>query len=410
MPEFDYQAVSHDEFKTGKITADSETAAQTVLVEQGLTPLSLERRRPLNLGLFTRYFSNFQTQIQEHLTPSEKVLFTGQLSSMIKAGLPLIDALSAFTDENRQTGPSRIVGQLILQLQSGVKFSSALSGYPKIFPNSYLAVVRAGEGSGTLAESLNYLAAQLRRENELGNKVKSALVYPTVVLSAMIAVMTFIGLFVVPKILTFAQNAGQPLPDYTLILINIINFVIGYWYLVLLILGALFTGFILFIRTDYGRHWFDQFSLRLPIIGLLAARYHQARFARVLGGFYLYGVDIISSFDILAQSLPNILYRDSCLRIKQRLTVGASLAQAISQETNLYPSIMIRLVRGAEKAGELGATLDKLAIYYEEELEVALRNVLTLIEPALVFVLGFGVLALALAVVVPIYTVTSALR
>lgn len=410
MPEFDYQSVSKDDFKTGRIQAASEDIAKTLLTEQGLTVLNLKRRQPLELGILNPIFNRLQSEYQEHMSISEKILFTSQLSSMIKAGLPLVEALSAFIDQPGSPGSTKIVNKIIIQLQAGVKFSDSLSQFPQIFPPSFQAVIKSGENSGTLAESLNYLALQLRRENDLTNKVKSALIYPLVVVTAMIAVMIFISIFVVPKILVFAQGAGQKLPAHTLFLVNSVSFITTYWYLFLGATIVLAISLAYFLRTEFGRRWLDRVLLSLPVFGTLVARYNQARFARILGGFYLYGVNIISSFDILAASLSNSLYSDSCLRIKQRLTMGESLASAIGQEQHLYPSIMIRLIRGAEKAGELGGTLDKLALFYEEELEVALRNVLALIEPALVFILGFGVLALALVVVVPIYTITSTLK
>lgn len=410
MPEFEYQAVSRDEFKNGRLQADSESEAQTVLNEQGLTVISLTKHLPLQIGIFTGLFSRLETRFRERMSISEKVLFTSQLSSMIKAGLPLIEALSAFIDRQNGSGSVRIIDKIIVKLQSGTKLSEALADFPQTFPPAYLAVIKSGENSGTLADSLSYLAEQLRREADLANKVKSALIYPAVVVTAMIAVMTFISISVVPKILLFAQASGQQLPGYTLLLINLVNLVTRYWYLLGLLLIILIISFIIFARSPSGSFWLGKLSLHLPIIGALTARYNQARFARMLGGFYLYGVSIITSFDILAESLDNPVFRQACYRIKKRLTLGQSLAESVQQESQIFPSIMVRLIKGAEKTGDLGNTLDKLARYYEEELEVALKNVLTLIEPALVFILGFGVLGLALMVIVPIYKITSSLK
>lgn len=410
MPEFEYRAVARDELKVGRLEADSELEANTVLTEQGMTVISLNQRRPFNLGVFTARFSKLETSLRETMSTSEKILFTSQLASMIKAGLPLVEALTAFTETGSNSGANRIINKIILRLQSGVKLSDALADFPHVFPPAYLAVIKAGENSGTLADSLNYLSGQLRREADLSNKVKSALIYPIVVIVAMIAVMVFISLSVVPKILLFAQSSGQRLPSYTLILINSVAFITNYWYLVVFLLFILALGLLIFARSRFGSLWLGRASLRLPIVGPLVARYNQARFARMLGGFYIYGVNIISSFDILAESLDNPVYRRACYRIKDRLVLGHSLADAIAAEKGIFPSIMIRLVKGAEKTGELGATLDKLDRFYEEELEVALRNVLALIEPLLIFVLGFGVLALALVVIVPIYQITSSLK
>lgn len=410
MPEFEYKAVSRDEYKSGQIQADSLAEAQTVLSEQGLTIVSLRQHRPLEIGIFSSILRRLEADLTEYMSFSEKILFTSQLSSMVKAGLPLVDALSTFVDQKSYSGSARVINKIISEVQSGVKLSEAMGRFPKIFSPAYRAVVKAGETSGTLGDSLSYLGAQMRRENDLANRAKSALIYPAVVVTAMVGVMIFISVSVVPKILLFAQSSGQKLPGYTLALVAIITLMTRYWYLVILVLLLLFLGFVSFSRSKTGSFWLGKLGLKLPIVGILVARYNQARFARVLGGFYSYGVDIISSFEILAESLDNPLYRAACQRINYRLVSGQTLSEAISLEKELFPSIMARLVKGAEKTGDLGNTLDKLAHFYEEELDVALKNMLALIEPLLVFILGFGVLALALIVVVPIYKITSTIK
>lgn len=410
MPEFEYKAVAKDEYKTGIIRADSEIEAQTVLTEQGLTVVSLKIKRPFETGIFASLITRIEQAVYERVSISEKILFTSQLSSMIRAGLPIMDALSTFVDQRSSAGAARVINQMILEIQAGVKLSDAMSRYPSVFDPAYIAIVRSGETSGTLAASLGYLATQLRRENDLANKVKSALIYPAVVIVAMISVMIFISVSVVPKIILFAQSSGQELPGYTLALVTAVTFFTRYWYLITALIASFIAGLIIFSRSRTGSLFIGRLILKTPIIGELAARYNQARFARVLGGFYIYGVDVISSFQILSASLTNPLYREACERINDQLTAGRTLADALETERELFPSIMTRLIRGAEKTGDLGNTLDKLAEYYEGELEISLRNLISLIEPALVFILGFGVLTLALIVIVPIYRITSSLK
>jgi len=410
MPEFEYKAVSKDEYKSGRLHAGSEIEAQTMLNEQGMTVVNLRQRNPLEIGFLTNILIRIDEEMNERLTVTEKVLFTSQLSSMIKAGLPIMDALSTFADQKGSGGLTRIVNKVILEVQAGVKLSDALGRFPKVFPAAYLAVVKAGESSGTLAESLGYLAVQLRRENDLSNRVRSALIYPIIVITAMIAVMIFISVSIIPKILMFAQSSGQKLPGYTLGMVNAVSFFTKFWYLFLALVALLVVFLIGFARSQFGSRVVGRISIRIPVLGPLVMRYNLSRFARVLGGFYIYGVEIVASFDILSASLDNPLYRDACQRINDHLTAGKSLADSIASEKELFPSIMTRLIRGAEKTGNLGNTLDKLAEYYEEELQVALRNLLALIEPLMIFVLGFGVLGLALVVIVPIYKITSTIK
>lgn len=410
MPEFEYTGVSQDEYKSGRILADSEIEAQTILAEQGITVVSLNVKKLMRFGVFSSYISKVISGLQETMSVQERVLFTSQLSSMIKAGLPLIEALAAFVDEKSKVGSTMIIGKIMQDVQSGSKLSDSLARFPKIFNETYLAIVKAGENSGTLDDSLGYLAELLRRENAILTKVRSSLIYPAVVVSAMVSVMIFISVSIIPKIITFAESSGQTLPGYTVALVTIVSFFINYWYVVLILLVIAIFGFATFTQSAFGKRWLARTGLKLPVVGLIMARYNQARFARVLAGFYNYGVNIVTSFDILAASLDNPLYSDACLRIKERLILGTSLTDSIAEEKQLFPSIMTRLIRGAEKTGVIGTTLDKLARYYEEELENTLSNILTLIEPIMVFVLGFGVLGLAMAVILPIYKMTSTLK
>lgn len=410
MAEFDYRAISKDGTKEGRINSSSEAEAQKYLTEQGLTVINLKVHRPMNIGVLSGTIEKIQKEFSENMSGSDKILFTTQLSSMIKAGLPLVEALTTFVDQQSNTGSAKIINRLIQDVQSGVKLSDSLAKFPKIFDSVYLAVVRSGEGSGTLDNSLEYLAQLMRRESELTGKVKSALIYPTIVLTAMVAVMIFISVSIIPKIITFAESSGAKLPFYTLLLVGMISFFTKFWWLVLIALTILVAGVVMYAKSDSGSRLIGRVSLKIPVLGLVVARYNQARFARVLGGFYTYGVDVVTSFDILAASLTNPLFKDACFRIKNRLVLGQSLADAVAIEKELFPSIMNRLIKGAEKTGDLGSTLDKLAHYYEDELRSVLNNLLALVEPVLVFILGFGVLGLALAVILPIYRVTSTLR
>lgn len=410
MTEYLYTGVSKDEFKSGSIFASSELEAQTILFEQGLTVVSLNLKSSVRFGWISQYLAKVSENWTEKMSLQEKVLFTSQLSSMVKAGLPLVEALETFVDEKNNSGSTTIINKIMRDVQSGSKLSDALSRFPKIFDATYLAIVRAGESSGTVDNSLGYIADLMKREKVMIGKVRSALTYPVVVVTAMISVMLFIVITIIPKILSFAESSGQKLPGYTLALVSGVSAITNYWYIFVSLLLSLIFGLGYLAKTPAGSRYFGKLSLSLPIIGLVVARYNQARFARVLAGFYSYGVNIVTSFDILAASLSNPLYSDACLRMKDRLILGTSLANAVAAEKDLFPVIMSRLIDGAEKTGSIGDSLEKLAKYYEDELENVLGNILTLIEPIMVFALGLGVLGIAMVVILPIYKMTSSLK
>jgi type IV pilus assembly protein PilC len=295
-------------------------------------------------------------------------------------------------------------------LKAGKSLSEALAGYPKIFDKVYVNVVKAGETMGKLADSLSYLGDQLKREHDLKSKVKSAMAYPVVVLTAMFGVMTFLALSVVPKIVKFTENVGAKLPQVTVIIISVTEFLQDYWLFVVLVGIGLIIGMWRMMKTKQGRRLVDRLLLKLPVVGGLLKRYNQARFARLLSGFYRYGISVELAFEILSDSLGNYYYSEACRRMKQRLMTGRSLSVVLSTEKELFSGMMGRVVKGAEQTGVLDETLLKLAVFYEEELEVSLNNLTTIIEPVLIVLLGIGVIGIALAVIVPIYRVTSQVK
>lgn len=409
MPQFTYIVSSKGEESTGILEAKNLAEAAEKLQEKGGYILELKQRFSLGSLNLSESLESMIAPFSQRLGTSEKILFTSQLGSMLKTGLPITEAIDAFIDESGG-GASVVFTRIIDQLKRGQKFSDALESFPKIFDSVYVNVVRSGETTGTLADSLTYLGNQLKREHSLKGRVKSALIYPIVVFIAMIAVMTFIALSVVPKIVTFAETSGAKLPKITELMIAGTLFIQRFWPILLITLLSLGVGSWTFFNSKEGKKIVDKIILKIPVLGTLIRRYNQIRFARLLAGFYKYGISVESAFDILSQSLGNYYYSQACIRLKQRLVLGRSLSVALSAEKELFPPIMARVVKGAERTGVLDETLLKFAVFYERELERDLKNLTSLIEPIMIVFLGVGVIGIALSVIVPIYRVTSQIR
>ena len=384
MAQFKYLVSLKGEEEAGVLEADSLAEAAEKLTEQGGYILKLVPRFSLGPARVRQWLEEAMAA-GEGMKASEKILFTTQLGSMLKTGLPIIEAIEVFVEE-KGGGSSALLRQIMEQLKSGKKLS------------------------GTLAESLEYLGDQMRREHELKVKVRSAMIYPLVVVIAMAAVMTFILLSVVPKIVIFAENSGAQLPRITAIMVAATGWLNKFWWLALL--AVTFVGGLVWrlTKTKEGKKFFAGLVLKLPVLGSLVARYNQVRFARLLAGFYAHGISVESAFEILSESLTNYYYSEACLRLKQKLVMGRSLSEALESEKKLSPPIMSRVVKGAERTGDLDKTLTRLSTYYEQELETALKNLTTIIEPVLIVLLGVGVIGIALAVIVPIYRVTTQLK
>ncbi|AKM78807.1 MAG: Type II secretion system protein [Candidatus Beckwithbacteria bacterium GW2011_GWB1_47_15] len=408
MAQFKYLVSLKGEEEAGVLEADSLAEAAEKLTEQGGYILKLVPRFSLGPARVRQWLEEAMAA-GEGMKASEKILFTTQLGSMLKTGLPIIEAIEVFVEE-KGGGSSALLRQIMEQLKSGKKLSRALERYAKVFDRAYVNVVRSGETMGTLAESLEYLGDQMRREHELKVKVRSAMIYPLVVVIAMAAVMTFILLSVVPKIVIFAENSGAQLPRITAIMVAATGWLNKFWWLALL--AVTFVGGLVWrlTKTKEGKKFFAGLVLKLPVLGSLVARYNQVRFARLLAGFYAHGISVESAFEILSESLTNYYYSEACLRLKQKLVMGRSLSEALESEKKLFPPIMSRVVKGAERTGDLDKTLTRLSTYYEQELETALKNLTTIIEPVLIVLLGVGVIGIALAVIVPIYRVTTQLK
>ncbi len=409
MVQFRYTVSRKGKEISGVVEAESVMQAGEKLQEQGGYILELKERFSWGTLKLGSRLEKLLTPLTEKMGAGEKILFTTQLGSMLKTGLPVAKALEAFIDE-KESRMSVPIKRILDQLKAGKSLSESLASYPKVFDKTYVNVVRSGETMGKLAESLSYLGDQLKKEHELVNKVRSAMTYPIVVLMAMFGVMAFISLSVVPKIVAFAENAGAQLPQITVIVITVTEFIIEYWMFILLLIIGLIIGLWRMLTTKEGRKITDRIFLKIPVVGELIKRYNQARFARLLSGFYRYGVSVELAFDILSESLGNYYYSEAAKKMKRRLVAGRSLSTVLASETELFSGIMGRVVKGAEQTGVLDETLLKLAIFYEEELESTLNSLTTIIEPVLIIFLGMGVIGIALAVIVPIYRVTSQLK
>ena len=409
MAQFIYKINLKGKEISGIISAVNLDQASQKIQEKGGYILVLKKRFPFESLKIIHWLEKIISSLTERIKTSEKILFTTQLGAMLKTGLPITEAIEAFIEE-KPTGASIILKNIVDNLKSGKKLSRAMADHPRAFDKVYISVVKAGEQMGTLSETLTYLGDQLKREHKLIVKIRSAMIYPMVVLTAMVSVMTFITFSVVPKIANFAKSSGVELPKITQIMINLTTFIQKTWPVLL----TIFLIFILLLwqllKSKKGKKIADKILLKTPVLGNLIRRYNQVRFTRLLAGFYKYGIGVSDAFTILAESLNNTYYSESCLRLKSKLTFGRSFSEALSAEKELFPPIMARIVKGAERTGVLDKTLLKLAKFYEEELAAALKDLTSLIEPILIIILGVGVVGVALSVILPIYRVTSQIR
>lgn len=400
MRKFFYKAKKEDISINGVIEAKGEEEAAKLLHEQNLFIISITEEKKAGGINFASYFKN-------RLTLSDLAQMTRQLSSMITAGLTLTEAIAVLQNQTEKEIMSKTLGDIQSDVEGGSSFSTALSRHPKVFKPVYIAMIKAAEEAGLLDKVLARLADNLEKEKAFKGKIVGALIYPGIVIGGIIAVASIMMFFVLPTIKALYRDLGVKLPLPTQVVLSVSDFIGGSWFLVLGLLVILIFGFVSYRRTDLGERQLDSLSLRLPIFGKLRREIILTEMARTLGLLIGAGTPIIAALNITVQTLGSIWYKDSLNVITKKVEKGVSLGEALSQDSR-FPAILTQMSRVGETTGKLDETLLKVSSYFETETEGTIKTLTTALEPLIMVVLGIGVALLIIAVIVPIYNLTTA--
>lgn len=400
MAKFTYTLTNQEgQSESGLVEAVSSEEAARQIKKDGWFLVSLKKARKGFL-----FFGS-----GHKLSSFERIVFTDHLAAMFRSGTPLVEALETYRDDEEKKG-SAIIEEMIRGIQQGKKLSEVMAVYPENFSPLYLALVQTGELTGSLDETLGYLAKELRREHEFHERIKSALFYPVLVLSVAFLVILLLVLVVIPKIILVTKSLSGDLPLMTRIVSVVASFLTAFGpFLILLFVGLGVAVFFL-LRNRKTKEKLDPYLLRLPLVGRLIKKYILARFLRVVGSCLKYGVPLGSSFATIGAIVGNVRYQQACVRIEAKIIKGFSLSEALGEEVALFPRIMVRTVKGAEKTGSVDEAMLRLSQFYEDDIDRGLKRMTDLIEPALVIVLGIIVAAIAISVIAPIYQMTSKIK
>jgi len=337
---------------------------------------------------------------------TDVVDFTRQLSIMLNSGLTIIDSLDILKRQTKKTGYAKLIHDIDDDVRAGMTLSSALKKHPQLFANLYISLVKAGEASGKLDTILSKLSTNLEQQRTFQGKIKSAMVYPAIVIVAMGIVMFIMITFVIPKLLGIYKDFNVDLPPPTLFLIALSDFFQNFWLLVLVgifVAGALWARY---YRSKIGRRMVDRVTLRLPIINQVVKISALVDTTRTLSILIGAGVSILEALDIITETTTNVVYQEAFIKIKQAIEKGEPLGRALD-EANIFPPIFVQMTSVGEQTGHLDETLGHLANYFESESEIAIKSLTTLIEPTILIVLGLGVGFVVIAVITPIFSLTS---
>ncbi len=399
--EYKYKIGKASESKSGYIEANSREEAAGLIKKEGWSILELKEKSLTSLQMT---FGN-ATQ----MTDFERISFTDHLASMIGAGTPIREALEAYSEDGEKK--SEVINRIVQDIERGKALSVALSNFPKLFSPLYIALVKAGETSGSLDETLGYLANELRREHEFKQRIKSAMFYPIIVITVSIAVIILVVTTVIPKVSEITKSLGGEMPFMTRMVVGFSDFLVSnYPFITILVIGLIATLFVIF-KKENNRQKVKDKLLKSPLVGPIIRKYTLARFLRIIGSSVKYGIALPVAFEAAQDVVNNSTYKEAVIRINKKITKGESLAGAISAEDKfLFPGVITRSLKGAEKTGSLDTTLQRLALQFELEVDRDLKRATELLEPIMVVVLGVIVLGIAVSVIAPIYELTSNIK
>lgn len=410
MPTYTYKGMNASGGTvTAEVTAPDERAAARQLRSQGITVQSLAAKRAAAGGGFSlaslpvigSFFGGVKTK--------DISVFTRQFATMISAGLPLVQCLQALALQAERKRFSEIISQIAASVEGGSTLSEALARFPRVFDDLFVNLVHVGEIGGVLDAMLARLAIYMEKADALKHRVQMAMVYPILVITVAIGVVTFLLIFVIPIFAGFFEKAGVPLPLPTKIVLLLSNTLITYWYL---FIGGALGIFFLFrwwYRTEAGRLTVDRFLLRAPIFGVLLRKIAVARFTRTLSALISGGVPILDALRITAKTAGNRIVENAVMEARDRVTAGQTLAEPL-RNSKVFPAMVTQMVAVGEQTGALDNMLAKVADYYEDEVDVAVSGLTALLEPILIVFLGIVVGGIVIAMYLPIFQVVTLVK
>jgi type IV pilus assembly protein PilC len=337
---------------------------------------------------------------------ADLVMFTRQLATMIDAGLAMVQSLQALADQTQNKAMRDVIKDICSRVEGGDSFSEALQKHPKVFNRLFVAMVGAGEKGGLLAEILARLAVYLENTARLRKKVKSAMMYPTVVTVVAIAITIFLLVKVIPVFGEIYTGFGGKLPGPTQFLINLSDIVKKYFIVIILAMGGGVYGWLAWIKTKKGREFWDKHRIRLPIFGAIAHKICLARFTRTLASLVRSGVPILEVLQIVSQTVGNVIMERAVKTASSDIEKGESISQALSKHP-IFPNMIIRMITAGEQTGKIDNMLERIADFLDEEIETTLSGITALIEPILIVFLGVVIGGMVICMFLPIFKMSE---
>ena len=400
MPQYRYKARDKEGgLHAGSMEARGREAVADQLSTMGYIPVLIEEQEPPMVRPdFLAWFARVK--------PQDLIIFTRQLATLMSAAIPLLLSLGTLEKQTENPRFKKTIADIRREIEGGVSLSGALAKHPAIFSKMYVSMIQAGETAGILDDILDRLALLAEHEAETRARVKAAVRYPMIVVIAICVAFAVLVTFVIPKFMAVFAQFKTELPLPTRILIHINYIVQHYWYLIILGIGFFVWGVTWYMRTPKGRWQWDRVKLRLPVFGLLFQKVALSRFARIFGALQKSGISMILTLEIAAETTGNVVIARAVEEMSDSLREGKNLHEPM-EASGMFPPLIVQMMAVGEETGDIDIMLNKVADYYDSDVEYTLRNLSTMIEPILLLFIGGMVLFLALAVFLPMWNVMN---
>jgi type IV pilus assembly protein PilC len=382
------------------IQADSETAAARLLIKQGFVPLDV-KEQAVEGGLLGK--------LKGRITTKDKVVFTRQLATLIGAGLPLSQSLHTVMEQTANKQLQSVIQEVSASVEGGRSLSDSFAKHPAVFSEVFIALISAGELSGTLDESLQRVANQQEKDAAIASKIKGALTYPVIVLFVIFGVLIFMLVTVVPQVEKLYDDLGKSLPILTQIMVDMQNVLTKFWWIAIIVVGICVYFFIQFLKTENGIKFADTFKVKMPLFGQLFRKLYMARFARTGQTLLSSGVSMLDMMNVTSRAISNTLVSEAIVRASDKVQGGKALSTALEPEEIISP-LVPQMIKIGEQSGRIDEMMGKVAQVFEDELDDQIRTISTLIEPILMVVLAVVAGGMVGAILLPIYGLVNGIQ
>jgi len=406
MPKFFYTAknIATGETSGGEMEAKDERMLAQDLRARGILLTShkeIEKTQPIHIKFFDRF---------AFVSLKEKMMFTRNMAVMVSSGLTVSRSLHNLGIQTKNKKFKKIISGVYDNLQSGKSMSEGLAQYPSVFSELFVNMVAVGEVSGNLEEVLNILALQLEKEHDLLSKVRGALIYPAVIVAAMVGIGILMLTYILPRITGVFKDMDVELPATTMFIISISDFLRNHAFISLGIIAVFIISIKMFASTKAGKRFFGLLVLYLPIVGNIVIKVNCARFARIYSSLLRSGVSVVNTLKIVSKTLGNVYYKDALAKALEEIQKGVELSRVLSKYPRIFPILVPQIIEVGEETGKTDVVLQRLAEFYEEEISQITKNLSSIIEPVLMLLIGGSVGFFAVAMLQPMYSVLENIK